>query len=77
MLNRRKDLETGEDKHLLGTDLMIAKDNDLKLLKKTKSYIGLRHQRRLPVRGQRTQSNFRNKRKVKKVVKKSSNFKKK
>ena len=58
-LNRRKDYETGEDMHLLVNDLTFTKDNDLKRMKKTKSYKGLRHQARLPVRGQRTRSNFR------------------
>ncbi len=64
MLNRRKDYETGEDKHLITVDLNFVKDNDIKRLKKIKSYRGLRHQWGLPVRGQRTRSNFRrNKRK--------------
>lgn len=58
-LNRLKDYETGENKHLLLADLDFEKDQDLKRLKKTKSYIGLRHQWKLPVRGQRTGSNFR------------------
>ena len=59
LLNRRKDYETGEDKHLLISDLDYEKDNDLKRLKKTKTYKGLRHQWGLTVRGQRTKSNFR------------------
>lgn len=59
LLNRRKDYETGEDKHLLLSDLDFEKDNDIKRMKKLKSYKGLRHQWGLPVRGQRTQSNFR------------------
>lgn len=64
MMNRRKDYETGEDKHLITVDLTFTKDNDIKKLKKIKSYRGLRHQWGLPLRGQRTRSNFRrNKRK--------------
>ncbi len=59
MLNRRLDPETGENAHLLMADLDFAKDNDIKRMKKLKSYKGLRHQWRLPVRGQRTKSNFR------------------
>jgi len=59
MLNRKKDPETGEDKHLLTSDLMFTKDLDIKMMKKTKSYKGMRHQWGLPVRGQRTKSNFR------------------
>ncbi len=59
LLNRRKDYETGSDGHLLSADLDYEKDNDLKRMKKLKTYKGLRHQWGLPVRGQRTKSNFR------------------
>ncbi|MBU0665835.1 MAG: 30S ribosomal protein S13 [Nanoarchaeota archaeon] len=59
IVNRRKDYETGADFHLLGGDLQFADQNDLKRLKKIKSYRGLRLQWGLPVRGQRTKSNFR------------------
>jgi small subunit ribosomal protein S13 len=57
--NRKKDFETNDDKHLIGTDLELRKDFDIKRLKKIKSYRGLRHASGLPVRGQRTRSNFR------------------
>jgi len=57
--NRQKDYESGEDKHLLTADLTFTQDNDVKRLKMIKSYKGLRHQWNLPVRGQRTASNFR------------------
>lgn len=71
MLNRRNDYETGEDKHILSSDLRFTKDNDIKILKKIKSYKGMRHAFGLPVRGQRTRSNFRrNKGKVTGVQKK-------
>jgi small subunit ribosomal protein S13 len=59
LLNRRQDLETGEDKHLIGTDLELKVEFDIKRLKKIKSYRGSRHQAGLPMRGQRTKSNFR------------------
>jgi len=59
MLNRRKDYETGEDLHLVTGTLQYTKENDLKRLKKTKTLRGVRHGRGLPVRGQRTRSNFR------------------
>jgi small subunit ribosomal protein S13 len=58
-LNRRKDYETGNDAHMITGTLGFTKENDLKRLKKIKSYRGLRHQKKLPVRGQRTKSNFR------------------
>jgi len=59
MANRRKDYDTSEDKHLITGTLNFVKDNDLKRLKKIKTLRGIRHQRGLPVRGQRTRSNFR------------------
>ncbi len=59
LLNRRRDPETGEDKHISLSDIKFIKENDIKLMKKIKSYTGLRHQWGLPVRGQRTKSNFR------------------
>jgi len=59
MINRRKDYETGEDKHLIISDLQFTKENDIKRMKKIKSYKGMRHAWGLPVRGQRTKSNFR------------------
>jgi len=63
ILNRRFDLETGEDKHLVGTDLELRNEFDIKRLKKIKSYRGIRHSANLPVRGQRTRSHFRTNRK--------------
>lgn len=59
MFNRKRDPETGEDKHILGNDLAFAKENDIKHLRKMKCYRGIRHAVRLPMRGQRTRSNFR------------------
>lgn len=59
MINRQNDTETGENMHLLMGTLDYTKQNDIKMLSKTKSYRGLRHQWGLTLRGQRTQSNFR------------------
>ena len=59
VFNRRKDYESGEDKHLLSGNLDFSREMDIKRMKKTKSYKGLRHQWGLPVRGQKTKSNFR------------------
>jgi len=59
MFNRRKDCETGVDKHIITTDLDFQQDNDVKIMKKIRSYKGIRHSFGLPVRGQRTKSNFR------------------
>ena len=59
LFNRKKDMETGTDKHLVGSDLNFKKDFDIKFLKKIKCYRGVRHSQGLPVRGQRTRGNFR------------------
>jgi len=59
MFNRQKDFETGENTHLIVTDLFVAQDNDKKRLRKIRSYRGVRHASGLPMRGQRTKSNFR------------------
>jgi len=70
ILNRRNDFTTGEDKHLVGSDLELAKEFDIKRLKKIKSYKGLRHSTKKPVRGQRTKSHFRAKKRQAVGVKK-------
>ena len=58
-LNRKKDMASGKDIHLIGSDLKFNKDTDIKHLRKIKCYRGVRHSLGLPVRGQRTRSNFR------------------
>ncbi len=71
MLNRRKDYETGQDMHLMTTDITLVQGDDVKRLRKIKTYRGIRHGLRLPLRGQRTKSNFRrNKGKVMGVARK-------
>lgn len=59
LMNRRNDLESGEDKHLIGTDLDLQTEFDIKRLKKIKSYRGYRHLHGQPSRGQKTRSHFR------------------
>lgn len=71
MLNRKRDPETGKDMHIISSDLKFIQDNDIKLMRKIRSYKGTRHSAGLPVRGQKTKSNFRkNKGKVTGVKKK-------
>ncbi len=71
IFNRRNELETGSDKHLIGVDLELKQEFDIKRLKKIKSYRGLRHTLGLPLRGQRTKANFRkNRRKSSGIQKK-------
>ena len=59
MLNRRGDIETGADIHVMGMDLNMTLREDLDLMKKMRSYKGLRHERGLRVRGQKTRSTGR------------------
>ena len=70
ILNRRKDFETGENKHLIGSDLELQKEFDIKRMRKIKSYKGIRHGLGLPLRGQRTRSHFRKNRKKGSGIKK-------
>lgn len=59
MLNRQRDPTTGDNKHLLGQDIIMTLKEDLNDLKKSRAYRGLRHERGLKVRGQRTKSTGR------------------
>ncbi len=59
MKNRRKDLLTGEDRHVMGTELMLTQREEMDIIRKTRSYRGIRHERGLRVRGQRTRSTGR------------------
>src|SRR3989344_5891101 len=59
LLNRRKDMDSGKDVHLISADLKFQKELDIKHLRKIMCYRGIRHSLGLPVRGQRTRSNFR------------------
>ena len=58
-MNRRKDIDTGKNIHIIGSDLSLQKEFDIKRLKKMKCYRGVRHSTGQPVRGQRTRSHFR------------------
>jgi small subunit ribosomal protein S13 len=59
LLNRRKDVETGKDLHLLGSDLVLQTKNDVDQMKQIRSWRGFRHSYGLKVRGQRTKSTGR------------------
>jgi len=59
MLNRAKDLETGENKHLIGADLILRMKSDIEFMKKIKCWKGIRHSLGLKVRGQRTRTTGR------------------
>jgi small subunit ribosomal protein S13 len=59
MLNRRYDPATGENKHLVSSELTFTIKSDIDLMRKIRCYKGVRHELGLPVRGQRTRSSFR------------------
>ncbi|MFP3228240.1 MAG: 30S ribosomal protein S13 [Caldisphaera sp.] len=59
MYNRRKDYETGLDKHLIGADLIFAARRDVEREQKVNSWRGVRHKLGLKVRGQKTHTTGR------------------
>ena len=59
MLNHRRDYETGENFHFVSTDIDIKLRDEINIMKKIKSYRGVRHEMGLPVRGQRTKAHGR------------------
>jgi len=63
MLNRRNDFLSGQDSHLLGSNIDLAKELDIKRLKKIRSFRGWRHALGQPTRGQSTKAHFRANRK--------------
>ena len=58
-LNRRKDIETGKDLHLLTSDIPFTLRNDIERERVTASWRGYRHLSGLKVRGQRTRTSGR------------------
>jgi small subunit ribosomal protein S13 len=59
MLNHQKDFYTGENLHIISTDVAIRLRDDINLMKMIRCYRGVRHEYGLKVRGQRTSSNGR------------------
>lgn len=58
-LNRRKDMDTGSDKHLITSDLDFTISNDIEREKSVMSWRGYRHMFGLKVRGQHTRTSGR------------------
>ena len=58
-LNRRKDIETGADLHLLTSDIPFTLRNDIERERIAASWRGYRHLSGLKVRGQRTRTSGR------------------
>jgi small subunit ribosomal protein S13 len=59
MLNYRKDVYTGNNMHLISSDVPIRLRDDINMMKMIRSYRGIRHESGLKVRGQRSSSNGR------------------
>ncbi|MBU0953092.1 MAG: 30S ribosomal protein S13 [Nanoarchaeota archaeon] len=59
LLNRRRDPSSGQERHLVASQLQFTRNMDVNALKKQRCYRGIRHGAGLPVRGQRTRSSFR------------------
>jgi len=59
LVNRRKDLETGRDTHLVGPDLALRIKTDIDFMKDLRTWKGIRHSLGLKVRGQRTKTTGR------------------
>jgi small subunit ribosomal protein S13 len=59
LLNRRKDVETGKDMHLISADLVLRTKTDIDHAKEIRSWRGYRHAYGLKVRGQHTKTTGR------------------
>lgn len=59
LLNRQKDMGTGANVHLIGSDLDFTIKNSIELEKNIQSWKGIRHSLGLKVRGQRTRTTGR------------------
>jgi small subunit ribosomal protein S13 len=59
LFNRQKDMETGKNLHITGSDLVLQTKTDIDLMKSMKSWKGYRHSYGLKVRGQRTKTTGR------------------
>ncbi|MCS7144533.1 MAG: 30S ribosomal protein S13 [Archaeoglobaceae archaeon] len=71
MLNRRSDLHSGKNLHLLSKDVNFAKMLDVERMMRMKCYRGVRHAKGKKVRGQRTRSTGRKGRTIGVVRKKT------
>ena len=59
MLNRQRDIESGDELHLTGQQVSLTLEDDINRLRTMKCYRGVRHASGNKVRGQRGRSNGR------------------
>ena len=59
ILNRRRDYETGEDMHLVSSDLIYYVREDINREIRSRSWKGIRHSQGYKVRGQKTRTTGR------------------
>ncbi len=64
LLNRRKDMHTGEDIQLIGSEIELQEKADIDRMKEMDSWKGYRHRYGLKVRGQKTRTSGRTKRAI-------------
>jgi small subunit ribosomal protein S13 len=59
MKNRQNDFDSGNDLHIISSEIPLTLRDDLNRLKKIRCYRGIRHEQGQKVRGQRTRANGR------------------
>jgi small subunit ribosomal protein S13 len=59
LVNRQKDIKSGQNDHLIGSRLILVQKDDIDRMKRTRSVKGIRHQLGLKVRGQHTKTTGR------------------
>jgi len=59
LFNQRKELTTGKDMHLIGSDLELKEKMNIEFMKSIKCWKGVRHALGLKVRGQKTRTTGR------------------
>jgi small subunit ribosomal protein S13 len=59
LLNQQRDVWTGEDIHIFGSEMDMRRQDDINTLKKIRCYRGIRHEKGQKVRGQRTKAHGR------------------
>jgi small subunit ribosomal protein S13 len=59
MVNLQNDLETGDDAHLIGQDLLGKNRDNINIMRMIRTFKGIRHEMGQRVRGQRTRAHGR------------------